>query len=115
MLASRFGLSLYNAYDGIALRLMLDQRYADSGSVSIESSPIGHDHFTGHAGRNLTQQQRLGVVGHEFEEIVCENKLKQIAVIGDGLRYNRLDGDEVPMIVCSALGISFQGPYTSDF
>lgn len=102
-------MSLYNADDGIALRLMLDQRYADSGSVSVESSPVGHDHFTGHAGRNLTQQQRLGVVGHEFEEIVFENELKQITVIGDGLRYNRLDCDEVSMIMCSTLGIALQG------
>ena len=78
-------MSLYNADDGIALRLVLNQRYADSGSVSVETCPVGHDHFTGHAWRNLTQQQRLGVVGHEFEEIVLENELKQITVIGDGL------------------------------
>jgi hypothetical protein len=67
-------MSLDDADDGIALRQMLNQGYADSCSVSVESSPVGHDHFTGHAGRNLTQQQRLGVVGQKFEEIVCENK-----------------------------------------
>ena len=102
-------MSLDDADDGIALRQMLNQGYADSCSVSVESSPIGHNHFTGRAGRNLTQQQRLGVVGHEFEEIVFENELKQIAVVGNGLRDNRLDCDEVPVIVCRALGISFQG------
>ena len=32
---------LYDADDGIALRQMLNQGYADSGSVSVESSPVG--------------------------------------------------------------------------
>lgn len=81
-------MSLDDADDGIALRQMLNQGYADSGSVSVESCPVGHDYFTGHAGRHLTQQQRLGVVGQEFEEIVFENELKQIAVVGNGLRDN---------------------------
>ena len=65
-------MSLDDADDGIALRQMLNQGYADSGPVSVESCPVGHDHFTGHAGRNLTQQQWLGVVGHKFEEVVFE-------------------------------------------
>ena len=81
-------MSLYDADDGIALWQMLNQGYADSGSVSVKSCPVGHDYFTGHAGRHLTQQQRLGVVGHEFKEIVFENELEQVTVIGDGLRDN---------------------------
>ena len=102
-------MSLDDADDGIALRQMLNQGYADSCSVSVESSPIGHNHFTGRAGRNLTQQQRLGVVGQKFEEIVFENELKQITVVGNGLRDNRLDCDEVPVVMCRAPGIAFQG------
>ena len=102
-------MSLDDADDGIALWQMLNQGYADSGSVSVESSPVGHDYFTGHAGRHLTQQQRLGVVGQKFEEIVFENELKQIAVVGNGLRDNRLDCDEVSVVMCRTLRISFQG------
>ena len=95
--------------DGIALRQMLNQGYVDSGSVSVESCPVGHDYFTGHAGRHLTEQQWLGVVGQKFEEIVFENELKQIAVVGNGLRDNRLDCDEVPVVMSRTLRISFQG------
>ena len=75
-------MSLDDADDGIALRQMFNQGYADSGPVSVKSCPVGHNHFAGHAGRNLAQQQWLGVVGHKFEEVVFEDKLKQIAVVG---------------------------------
>ena len=100
---------LYDADDSIAVRRMLNQRYADSSPVSVESCPVGHNHFAGCAGRNLTQQQWLGVVGHKFEEIILEDKLKQISVVGNSLRDNRLDCDEVSMVMCHALCISFHG------
>ncbi len=88
---------------------MLNQGYTDSCSVSVEPCTIGNDYFTGHAGRHLTQQQWIGVVVQKFEEIVFENELKQIAVVGNGLRDNRLDCDEVPVVMGRTRGIAFQG------
>ena len=48
-------MSLDDADDGIALWQMLNQGYADAGSVAVEACPVGHDHLTGHAWRDLTQ------------------------------------------------------------